>query len=77
MTYFSHYSAHMLRLHDNTDDKPLKNGELKESENLENENKCKSTESQTKHYLTIFLTFLKENKLPNNVKSVPLRYQDA
>ena len=61
----------------NTDDKPLSTDEIKEIENLENESKCKSTESQTKHYLKMFLSFLKENKLSDEVEAIPLRYIES
>lgn len=61
----------------NSDDRQLTTEEMKEIEHLENEGKCQSTEKQTRHYVQMFLAFLKENKLPEDLKGMPVRYVES
>ena len=61
----------------NSDNRDLSGNEIKEIEEIEENAKCKSTEKQTKHYIAMFLSFLKENKLPDDLKQIPLRYLES
>ena len=55
----------------NSDDRKLTTEEMKEIEDIENEGKCQSTEKQTRYYVQMFQSFLKENKLPEDLKEMP------
>ena len=55
----------------------LTEAQLNEIHILEEEAKSKSTERQTKTYVQKFKKFLDENKLPNNIEEMPIRYLES